>query len=187
MALGPLTNLARLHLRYPEALLQTANLVVMGGAVNVPGNVTPYAEFNFYSDPQAAKIVLSSHVPMTIVDLGACRRVRISRQEAGRLKARSSLGRLAVQLILNWFRRQPQREWFEFYDPLALAVALDPKVVTTYQTSLTVVTEDQDRLGASRTTGAGSPVSLIRQVDEHRFFRLLHDLMELDGLEYPGH
>ena len=85
VALGPLTNLARLWLRHPGALEQAAQLVVMGGAVNTPGNVKPNAEFNFYSDPEAADVVLSSGVPLTLVDLAVCRQVGIDRQGVERL------------------------------------------------------------------------------------------------------
>ncbi len=54
VALGPLTNLAILLKRYPAALGLAASAVVMGGAIECCGNVTPYAEFNSYSDPVAA-------------------------------------------------------------------------------------------------------------------------------------
>jgi purine nucleosidase len=91
-ALGPLTNLARLLRRDPVALCQAASLVVMGGAVNVPGNVTPHAEFNFSSDPLAAREVLACGVPLTLVDLGACRRVFITREGAARGGGRRGQG-----------------------------------------------------------------------------------------------
>ena len=182
VALGPLTNLAWLCLRHPGSLEQASSLVIMGGTANVPGNVTRFAEFNFYSDPEAARLVLSSGVPLTLAGLGACRQVGIGRQEAGQLRARSLLGRLAVQLITNWFRRQPQRERFEFYDPSALAAAVDPEIVTTYQASLTVETGDPVRLGSSLVTAPSGPAAVAHQVDERRFFRLLSELLKLAGL-----
>ena len=177
IALGPLTNLAWLWLRHPGALEQIARLVIMGGAVNAPGNVTPYAEFNFYSDPEAADLVLSSGVPLTLVDLAVCRHVGIDRQGVERLKAESRLGRLAIELLANWFRRKPNREWFEFYDPLALAVALEPDLVSTYQASIKVEAADPARLGESLVTGLGGPVAVAQQVDSEGFFRLMQDTL----------
>ena len=177
IALGPLTNLACLWLRHPGALEQTARLVVMGGAVNAPGNVTPHAEFNFYSDPEAADMVLSSGVPLTLVDLAVCRRVGIDRQGAERLATRSPLGRLAIQLLANWFRRQPHRERFQFYDPLALAVALEPDLVSTYQASIRVEAADPDRRGESLVTGLGGPVAVAQQVDTEGFFALMQETL----------
>ena len=179
VALGPLTNLARLRLRHPGALELTARLVVMGGAVDVPGNVTPHAEFNFYSDPEAAALVLSSGVPLTLVDLSVCRRVGIDRQGAERLATKSRLGRLAIQLLANWFQRQPHRERFEFYDPLALAVALEPDLVSTYQASIRVEAADAIRLGESRVTGLGGPVAVAQQVDSQSFFELMEQTLRI--------
>ena len=173
IALGPLTNLAWLSRRHPGALEQTARLVVMGGAVNTPGNVTPYAEFNFYSDPQAADMVLSSGVPVTLVDLAVCRRVGIDRQAAERLATKSRLGKLAAQMLANWFQRDPHRQRFEFYDPLALAVALDRHLVSTYQASIRVESVDPDRWGESLVTGLGGAVAVAHQVDSERFFELM--------------
>ena len=177
ITLGPLTNLAWLWLHHPGALEQTARLVVMGGAVNAPGNVTAHAEFNFYSDPEAADVVLSSGVPLTLVDLAVCRRVGIDRQGAERLATKSRLGRLAIQLLANWFRRQSHREWFEFYDPLALAVALEPDLVSTYQASIRVEATDPDRRGESLVTELGGPVAVAQQVDNQSLFELLEQTL----------
>ena len=62
-ALGPLTNLALAEHHQPGVLRRLRRLVVMGGAVTCPGNVTPHAEFNFYADPLAAQVVLQAGVP----------------------------------------------------------------------------------------------------------------------------
>ena len=69
VALGPMTNLANRLVRHPAALGLVGSLVVMGGAVDCRGNVTPHAEFNSYSDPVAAHAVLSSGIPLTLIDL----------------------------------------------------------------------------------------------------------------------
>ena len=176
VALGPLTNLAHLLDQLPEALRQSAGLVVMGGAVDVPGNVTPYAEFNFYSDPIAAQRVLTSGIPLTLVDLGAGRRTVITREDSARTQARSPLGRLAWQLLANWFRRDPKRQHFELYDPLAMAAAMNPGLLTLRRSSVSVEVEDQERLGVSQASTAPGPVAVVRQVDTEGFFALLEEL-----------
>ena len=190
IALGPLTNLARVLQRYPGVLDQSASLVVMGGSVDGVGNVTPHAEFNFYSDPVAARLVLESGIPLTLVDLAACRQVSIRRGEAARLKSTNPLGNLALQMLNNWFRRDPGRQAFAFYDPLALAVALDPEVVTTRQVALTVEDADAPRLGETRITRGEPSVALAQAVDTQRFFALfgkLLDLREGPDAETPTH
>jgi inosine-uridine nucleoside N-ribohydrolase len=182
VALGPLTNLARLQQSHPGVLEKARSLVVMGGAVNTAGNSTPHAEFNFYSDPLAAHRVVSSGAPLTLVDLGACRRVFIEREAGQNLKSGSRVGGLAAQLLRNWFRQRPGRERFEFYDPLALAAALDPAVLRTRPVSLEVETEDEEQNGASRITGEGGTVSIVEGVDRGQCLDLIGALLGLEGL-----
>ena len=181
IALGPLTNLARLQQRHPAALGLARQIVAMGGAVETPGNVTPYAEFNFHSDPLAAHQVLSAGHPLTLADLGACRQVGIDRDEALALRAAHPLGRLALRTLQNWFRRDPERARFEFYDPLAVALALDPSLAEYRAAALSVDTTDSERRGESAAhpppAGALAPVSLAARIDAPRFFRLLRETL----------
>ena len=186
VALGPLTNLARLRQREPAALSNLEALVVMGGAVNVPGNVTAHAEFNFYCDPLAAREVLCSGTPLTLVDLGACRRVCITREAAAHLSSQHPLGRLVVQLLNNWFGRDPKRTRFEFYDPLTLAAALDPSLLDTRQVTALVEIEDAEKLGKIRVVAEGGPVSVVEGVDQGRCFGMFRELLGLEGLEFAS-
>ena len=185
VALGPLTNLARAERQRPGALARAASLVVMGGAVRCPGNSTPHAEFNFYSDPLAAQEVLAAGVPLTLVDLGACRQVAITRQAAAGLRATDSLGRLAVELVQNWFGKDDNRQRFEFYDPLALAAALEPALLTRRQVTLAVETAPGPQLAASRVIAPAGPVSVVagvEGVDARRFFSLMGRWLGWEGV-----
>ena len=78
VALGPLTNLALAWRRDAHTFHQLAEVVIMGGAVTVPGNVTPVAEFNIHVDPEAAQIVFASGVPITLIGLDVTERVRLT-------------------------------------------------------------------------------------------------------------
>ena len=182
VALGPLTNLAHLMAKFPDALGQSASIVVMGGAVNNVGNVTPHAEFNFYSDPVAAHNVMSSGIPLTLVDLGSSRQAFITGVEVEGLKSKSRIGRLAVQILRNWFRRDPNRLRFEFYDPLALAAALRPELITTRRLNIGVETADQVHLGESKVESNEGPVSVSERVDGKGFSMLFYELFALTRL-----
>ena len=182
VALGPLTNLSRLEQQYPGALSQAASVVVMGGAVETRGNVTPKAEFNFYSDPVAAAHVLGLGIPITLADLAACRQVGIERGEAEGLSASSSLGELALRVLKGWFQRDSQRQRFEFYDPLAVALALEPGLATYRQVELSVGTEPGEAWGETTISSQPGPVSLADRVDGSRFFALLLELFGWRGL-----
>ena len=181
-ALGPLTNLARLERQHPGILSQAASIAVMGGAVNTPGNITPAAEFNFYSDPTAAQEVLNCGASLTLVDLASCRQVALERADTANLRASSRLGKLAAQLIQNWFRRDQQRQRFEFYDPLALAALLAPEVITTRPASITVETAPGTQLGESQAAGQTGPVAVAEKVNAERFFALLAETLGWNGL-----
>lgn len=186
IALGPLTNLSRLESRHPGTLAQAGRVVIMGGAVSARGNVTPRAEFNFHSDPLAADHVTGLGVPMELADLAACRQVGIGREQAGELSADSPLGALALRVLRGWFRRGPARQRFEFYDPLAVAMALDPSVATRRSISVRVVTEPGEHLGESVVAGTPGPVSVADRVDEAGFCRLLQRLLGWQGLPGTG-
>ena len=168
IALGPLTNLARLLRRHPDALPGAARIIIMGGAVNAPGNVTPAAEFNFYSDPTAARIVMESGLPMTLVDLGACRQVYLTRADgddigggtgSGNGGAGSRRATLAAGLLAGWFRRDPARERFHLYDPLAVIAALEPAILRLRPVTLAI--DDADVTGEAGLWGR------CRVVDEN--------------------
>lgn len=139
IALGPLTNLARLWRRNPAALRSAARIVVMGGAVNASGNITPHAEFNFYSDPTAARIIVESGLPLTLIDLAACRRVFISRHRVETLEATGRLGTLAAELLTGWFARDPSRQEFYLYDPLAVLAATHPHTLALSPVTMQVI------------------------------------------------
>ena len=73
IALGPLTNLALAEARVPGILSRARRVMVMGGALLEPGNVSPVAEFNFFVDPEAARQVLRLESNLTLVPLDVTR------------------------------------------------------------------------------------------------------------------
>lgn len=181
VALGPLTNIAQLLWERPFALEQAKNIIVMGGAVNAPGNVTPKAEFNIYSDPVAAEVVLASGLPITLVDLAACRQVGISREQAMGLRSDHPMGRLTLNMLQGWFRKEPSRQRFEFYDPLAMAIALEPAIATVTKVDLDVGLEENESWGETSESGGPGEITLPLEVNSTRFFGLLEGLLEIEG------
>ena len=68
IAIGPLTNIATALLLYPELKKSIAHLTIMGGSAKY-GNSSPYGEFNIWVDPYAAKLVMESGIPITLLGL----------------------------------------------------------------------------------------------------------------------
>ena len=175
VAVGPLTNIARVIQRHPSATQMLRDLIVMGGAVGVPDTVLPYgSEFNFRGDPLAAHRVFTSGVRLTLVHLGACLQVGLRRDDMPRLEACGPLGLLAARIVSNWFRVHPDRDTYHLPDPLAIAVAIDPTVVRLEPTRLSVRVEGESRLGETLPDPQGAEILLVTEVDQERYYQLLY-------------
>jgi inosine-uridine nucleoside N-ribohydrolase len=135
LALGPLTNLAEAIQRAPNSVRAVAELLIMGGAVRVPGNVetaNTTAEWNLYYDPLAAEIVFKSGIPLRMVPLDATNHVLIDAAFVQEFtgSARTPLGRMVAQ-ILEAERPQIAQKIFYAWDPLAAVALVDVSVVST--------------------------------------------------------
>jgi inosine-uridine nucleoside N-ribohydrolase len=133
VALGPLTNLALAIERDVRRLGRAGRIVVMGGAVAAPGNVTPAAEFNFYVDPEAAAAVFEAGLPLELVPLDVTRRVVLPQHTLGERigRSRCAVARFIVDFTLHGFAFGSERGdgGIVMHDPLAVGVALDPSLV----------------------------------------------------------
>ncbi len=133
VALGPLTNLALALERDARRLGRAGHIVVMGGAIATPGNVTPAAEFNFYVDPEAAAAVFEAGLPLELVPLDVTRQVVLSqhtlRERVGR--GPGAVARFIADFTLHGFALGSERGdgGIVMHDPLAMGVALDPSLV----------------------------------------------------------
>ena len=182
VALGPLTNVALALQRDRGRLAQAARIVVMGGAVAVPGNVTPAAEFNIHVDPEAASAVFSSGLPVELVPLDVTRRVVLTAADLGAALARhrGPTARFIQDFTAHGFDFETQQGdgSMALHDPLAVGVALDPSLVTLEP--LHVVVECEGRLTRGMTvadrrprrTGPAPTCRAALEVDAPRFLRL---------------
>ncbi|RRQ87380.1 nucleoside hydrolase [Streptomyces griseofuscus] len=98
---APLTNIALLLRTHPEVTRNIERIVFMGGAVEV-GNATPVAEFNVWHDPEAAAVLLTAGVPITMYGLDVFRQVVVEAEDVRRLRASGDRGaRLAGELLAH--------------------------------------------------------------------------------------
>jgi len=117
VAVGPLTNIAEALAREPALPELLNELVIMGGSLQEPGNVSPLAEANFWNDPHAADDVLSGNWPASIVGLDVTHRIMLSDDDLGRLRDDAGLtGRLL------W---ESSRFYVDFYTSRATAIGGD--------------------------------------------------------------
>ena len=101
--IGPLTNVALLLARHPEAADDIERIVLMGGAI-AEGNVTPAAEFNIWVDPEAAARVFAGGIDVTMVGLDVTHRALMTGEHAERLRAAGRVGAMVAELWAFYHR-----------------------------------------------------------------------------------
>ncbi|MBS7645326.1 nucleoside hydrolase [Candidatus Bathyarchaeota archaeon] len=132
---GPLTNLALAVAKDPSMSSLLKRVVVMGGCIRSPGNATAASEFNVYHDPEAAKIVFNSGLPITLVslDVTARRENLIRRTDLKALKKRGDAAHETVYRMLSYYveayRRYRFMDGCYLHDPLAMLIALEPRLL----------------------------------------------------------
>ncbi|WP_376797192.1 nucleoside hydrolase [Thermogemmatispora sp.] len=153
VAVGPLTNLALAVRLAPEISQQVREVVIMGGALRVPGNVTPVAEFNIYADPEAAHIVFHAGWPLRLVSLDTTRQVGLTRAQFAPLcRSESRIGRCLEAMLAHYFEEFAPRtgsEHFHLHDPLALAAALHPELLRWEPAYVDIVLSGRENEGAT--------------------------------------
>ena len=134
VAIGPLTNLAVALLLDPELPSLVEDVVIMGGAVEVPGNVTPYAEANIWHDPEAAQLVIEASWRVTLVTLDATMQALLTPADLQAIRsAGSQRARFAAAILDHYI--SVYQQWLPgrtcpLHDPLALTLVLNPELAT---------------------------------------------------------
>ena len=135
IALGPLTNIARAMARDPELHSLIGQIVMMGGAVSGPGNITPAAEFNVYCDPVSAQAVFRSRSTKILVPPDVTNRVVLRYDIFNRLPTVSTkVGRFLRKILPSAFRgyrRQFGLEGIHVHDTVALTAVTHPELFST--------------------------------------------------------
>lgn len=138
---GPLTNIAQFVQAYPELLGSVERIVWMGGSTG-RGNVSAYAEFNAWTDPEAIDVVLKSGVDFTMVGLNISHQALITRAVRDRIGALGTETAVFGKELLEFFCST--YDAFEgmpdgpLHDPITVAMIADPRVATTVRTRIDV-------------------------------------------------
>lgn len=142
---GPLTNVALLFERHPDVKERLERIVWMGGAI-AEGNVTPAAEFNAFVDPEAAALVFSSGIPVTMIGLDITHQALFTRAHADRLRGTGRAGKAVAELSDFFQRFHESRYGFDgspIHDALAVAEVIDPTLVTRLECNVAIETASE--------------------------------------------
>lgn len=186
VTLGPLSNIATALLREPGIAGAVEHCFVMGGACAGPGNVTPLAEFNFWADPEAARVVARSGMPLTLVGWDmSVRHATFDAGESAELRTRGPLGAFCMDIqaaVDVYAREESHLVGFDLPDPIAMAVAIDPAIATFETHNLDVIIGDGEGRGKDvvdwlDATGARRDAHITTHVDRAAFVAKLSAAM----------
>jgi purine nucleosidase len=121
--IGPMTNIALALIKEPRLAQNLREIVCMGGAAFVPGNITPVASFNFYSDPHAAQVVLSCGAKLTMFGLDVTRQAKITADVCEQIRAGGNVSATAVEMMTCYGAADTS-----LHDPCVIAHLIDPSL-----------------------------------------------------------
>lgn len=185
LAIGPLTNLAKAFSQDPSIKKNIARIFIMGGAVNVPGNLAdgdPHlknntqAEWNIYLDPDAAKIVMQQGIPITLTALDVCNQNPIEMRFVQQLAQQplNAGGKLIRIILQNNIQRVRAHLWY-FWDPLTAVVLSHSEIATVKKMLLNVSLKTDNTQGSLYLDAQhGYPIDVVQSINQHMFNDYLH-------------
>lgn len=173
---GPLTNVAPIFVERPELKEKVKEFIVMGGALNVPGNVEQpdhdgSAEWNFYADPQSAKALFDTGIPIKLIPLDVTNKAPITKEFLAKLdeqadKYRSSRLAAKVYSLVKGFN-------YYFWDTLTAAAVVKPELLTFKEVKLDVVAQGKSQGKTATSFFGGRKVKVALDVQREAFEELL--------------
>ncbi len=156
IAIGPVTNLAKVALSRPDLLKKAAKIILMGGVFGEKGNVSAYAEFNIYNDPFALHTVLSlGHENITIVPANVCRKVTFD-ESFFQSVTNSTLAEgftKITKMYVDYYSKDAEYGGFNggvMYDLLAVALEVEPDLFKSEAARVVVEYSDKERYGETK-------------------------------------
>jgi inosine-uridine nucleoside N-ribohydrolase len=178
VATGPLTNIALLLARHPDA--RPERIVLMGGSI-AAGNVTPAAEFNIWADPEAAARVFASGHDLTMIGLDVTHKALMRDEHAERLRASGRSGRMVAELYDFFSRFHAETYGFDgapIHDAVAVAYVFRPDLVETAHRHVAIDCQSELCRGRTvvdlwRRTGNDPNAHVGVEIEDDAFLELL--------------
>lgn len=180
---GPLTNIATIIRSAPEVLDKIERIVLIGGGIR-DSNVTPGAEFNILVDPEAARIVFESKIPLTQVGLDVTNKTLLTYEDIEEITAMKGPISSYVGPLLKFFADMNKHNFgingAPVHDALAVATAIWPDIVTTEFLNVSIETRGEFTLGQTvtdvyRVTGRKPNTEVAIAVDVDRMRNIMLD------------
>ncbi len=149
---GPLTNIAQLIQQHPDVLEKVGRIVWMGGSTT-RGNITAYAEFNAWVDPEAIDVVVQSGIPFTMVGLNITHQALITPEVLDRIAAigneTAAFGVQLLRFFNSTYEAAESMPAGPLHDPITIALLADPGIVESVESHIDVELEGTFTAGAT--------------------------------------
>jgi purine nucleosidase len=186
VTLGPLTNIAVALRQDPSIAQAVSECIIMGGTGRGHGNITPVGEYNFWADPEAAKIVFESGMPIKMVGWDISRTYAVfNPKDTATLRAIGTpLAHFCVDIqkaLVQFALTTTRLPGFDLPDPIAMAIALDPSVATDSQRRFVAIEAQsefcrgQSVVDHLQVTGREPNAEVIMEASRERFLQMLFD------------
>jgi Inosine-uridine nucleoside N-ribohydrolase len=192
LAIGPLTNIALATRQHPEIVPLIKQIIYMGGAIDVPGNTTPTAEFNWWFDPEAAKTVLRLPIKQVVIPLDVTDTVKMDKALYDRVAHDPNKQTIITQLFKtlngygfdgkNGFETNPNYTT-NIWDTLTLAYLMHPSFATQtvdewVDVDMSFGADDGKSTGYTSSPPAGlQKMTVVKRFDNPTFFNFYVDLL----------
>ena len=185
---GPLTNVAGLLLAHPELKEKIARISIMGGGIQM-GNWTPAAEFNILVDPQSAKLVFQSGIPIIMAGLDVTEKALVCPADFDRIRA---VGNKVAVTVADWleffyqFHKTMDYPGAPIHDAVAVAALVKPEILTMREMYVDVETCGDYCMGCTvgdwfGTTGHAPNATVLLDIDREAFVDLLVEAVKTYG------
>lgn len=176
IATGPLTNLADLFINHPQLKENIDHITLMGGSAG-EGNASPYAEFNFFVDPDAANIVFSSGVPIIMLGLDVTHRAYLTTEDVEMIGRRGTRNSDMVEDLMVTYGAYYQTTGLPgvpIHDASAVAFELRPSLFTDVRPAHISIVTEGERQGQSVVDFDGTPnAEIVLDVDREAFVKFI--------------
>ncbi len=193
LAIGPLTNIAQATTAHPEIVPMIKKIIYMGGAVEVAGNTTNVAEFNWWFDPQAAQQVLRLPIPQVVIPLDVTDTVNLTAPIYNKIAhpAHPTIVTAIYQKLngygfdgLHGFENDPNYTQ-NIWDTLTIAYLMDPTLATVTEEKYVDVKAAPGQADNGQAIGYDTPpagvplqkMTIVERFDNARFFDMYVDLL----------
>lgn len=156
----------------------------MGGAVDVKGNQTSFSEFNFFNDPDAAKIVFDFPVNKVLVPLDVCNKILMQNKDFEKIK-NEKIRDFILKIMKDYIDLTKKEEGFSgalMYDPLTVYSLLNPCSCVIEKNNLDVIVDGPEK-GRTIKTKKGSEINVVKRIDKDCFKKDLIKILSFNDKE----